>query len=107
MTPCAAFAFDANLGSTGGVETVGLSEAQLARHAHNGRLYATVAQSGVTIPAWNVYVDSLGGAGGTIKTNSASQIGQTFESAATVNTGSGSAHANMPPWLALECIIKT
>lgn len=71
------------IGATGGAETVALSVSEMPSHSHN-------------VPAYT------GPAGIQIARN----FGTGLAPVATTNTGGGSAHENMPPYLVVNWIIK-
>lgn len=72
------------LGDTGGVEEVTLTEAQMPPHSH---------------PVF--YVGSAGAAGGAI-----SAVGVSGSAVSSGNTGGGQPHNNMPPFVVLVWIVK-
>ncbi|MGE0255086.1 MAG: hypothetical protein AB7N54_13035 [Alphaproteobacteria bacterium] len=101
------------LGDAGGAETVALAEANLPAHTHGaGTLAAASGGShSHTYPASTGGSTGANAAGhdddaGTASTGSAGDHSHSI-SGATGATGSGTAHANMPPWLALNWFIKT
>lgn len=92
------------LGATGGAETHTLTSAEMPVHSH-----------GVTDPGHTHALPRGGGAGegppyNAYYANNADMANAGIQSATTGisvnNAGSGSAHNNMSPFLALNCIIK-
>ena len=101
------------LGGTGGAESVALAEAELPSHSHGaGTLAAASGGShSHTYPASSGGSTGAQAAGhdddaGTASTGSAGDHSHSI-SGATGATGSGTAHTNMSPFLAINWFIKT
>lgn len=96
------------LGATGGAETHTLTTAQLAAHAHSGTTDSGcshshtfgVRQGGATSP--QIASQNWGPSTATVSTDAAGAHTHTFT---TGNAGSGSAHNNVQPTMALNKII--
>lgn len=89
-------------GTTGGAATVTLTEAQLPAHSH--ALNASDATDDTTSLAGN-FVSAFDASNATPLSNTTN--GVVANSGSIGSTGSGQAHENRPPYLAVNFIIKT
>lgn len=105
------------LGASGGKEAHALSEAELASHTHAATtgtesaqhthgLGVGAADSSTVVVGTERFADHVGGYGATVRQTSAQLASHTHGVSVTA-TGSSTAHENMPPFLALNQIIKT
>ena len=89
------WAVDANgeIGQTGGEKTHTLTSAEMPKHSHGIR-----------------WTSSNGNAGGSSQANPMIRYGETgtgYSGAATVETGGGGAHNNMPPYIQVSAWRRT
>jgi microcystin-dependent protein len=90
---------DRRLGQSSGVETVSVTEAQMASHSHTARGSENTAVA--SAPA-NNYVARGGGRGVNSYLNADTSVGASKE---LLPTGGGQPHNNMQPYLAMYFII--
>lgn len=93
---------DHDLGESGGAATVTLTEAQLPAHSHS--LNGSDAFDDQTSLAGNFFT-AYDGTTGTPLSNTTNGVAANAGSIGT--TGSGTAHENRPPFLAVNFVIKT
>ena len=106
--------FFVNPGTTGGTETVTLTEAQMPSHTHiqNSHTHIQDAHShggviiigGISVPQGSYYGSY--GQYGTTNTNNTTATNQ-YTTATNQNTGGGQAHNNLQPYIVINYIIKT
>lgn len=96
-----------SIGTTGGEELHTLTSNELAAHSH------TPGDPGASSSGPSEFItgpnNSLGGAGGSLNIQAMS-VGSNFlkvdYSANTAQSGGGAAHNNMPPWFAVNFLVK-
>lgn len=88
------------LGQRTGVETMGLSEAQIPAHSHT--LRSAAARAGTGTPTGNAFNRSVGEMA--YQDNTSANLVD-MNSAMLATTGGGQAHNNMQPYLVLNFII--
>lgn len=86
------------IGSTGGATTVALTAANLANHTHT--LLVNSGSGNATSPSGNYLAANVEGIQQYSNTNNA-----TMNSAAVQSTGTGTAHSNMQPYVAMNYCI--
>lgn len=92
------------VGATGGAASVSLTQEQLPKHTHWMGVYTTTSGSD-KIPGWTLYVQSRWDTSSNWASTSADEKanckwGETGLGT-TSSTGSGTAHDNMPPYIAV------